>query len=110
MHRSLHSRSRLDGSGQGPRETSEVGGSRRAAHAPQVEGQSNRVCYDEDAIMMLAQGLVEYGAVGGGGGAFSSLASALAAITGTVRNAEPRTWIIASVSAVLLWFLFVRTR
>ena len=60
--------------------------------------------------MMLAQGLVEYGAVGGGGGAFSSLASALAAIEGTVRDVEPRTWIIASVGAVLFWFLFRRTR
>ena len=65
--------------------------------------------------MMLAQGLGEYGAVaggagGGGGGAFSSLASALAAIEGTVRNAEPRMWIIASVGAVLFWFLFLRTR
>jgi hypothetical protein len=66
--------------------------------------------------MMLAQGLGEYGAVvagapaGGGGGAFSSLASALAAIEGTVRDAEPRTWIIASVSAVVFWFLFLRTR
>jgi hypothetical protein len=64
---------------------------------------------------MLAQGLGEYGAVGGGavggdGGAFSSLASALAAIEDTVRNAEPRTWIIASVSAVLFWFLLLRTR
>jgi hypothetical protein len=55
--------------------------------------------------MMLAQGLGEYGAVGGGavgggdGGAFSSLASALAAIEGAVRDAEPRTWIIASVTA-----------
>jgi hypothetical protein len=65
--------------------------------------------------MMLAQGLGEYGAVvagapAGGGGAFSSLASALAAIEGTVRDAEPRTWIIASVSAVVFWFLFLRTR
>ncbi len=59
---------------------------------------------------MLAQGLGEYGAVGGGGGAFSSLASALEAIEDTVRNAEPRTWIIASVSAVLFWFLFLRKR
>ena len=64
---------------------------------------------------MLAQGLGEYGAVvgiapGGGGSAFSSLASALAAIEGTVRNAEPRTWIIAALSAVLFWFLFLRTR
>jgi hypothetical protein len=58
----------------------------------------------------LAQGLSEYGAVGGGGGTFSSLASALAAIEGTVRDTEPRTWIIASVSAVLFWFLFLRTR
>jgi hypothetical protein len=66
--------------------------------------------------MMLAQGLGEYGAVGGGGGggAFSSLASALAdalaAVEGSVRDAEPRTWIIASVSAVLFWFLFLRRR
>jgi hypothetical protein len=64
---------------------------------------------------MLAQGLGEYGAVGGGavgggGGAFSSLASALAAIEHTVRDAEPRTWIVASVSAVLFWFLVRRTR
>ena len=66
---------------------------------------------------MLAQGLGEYGAVSGGtagggsgGGAFSSLASALAAIEDSVRNAEPRTWIIASVSAVLFWFLFLRRR
>jgi hypothetical protein len=66
----------------------------------------------------LAQGLGEYGALGGGavrssgdgGGAFSSLALALAAIEDTVRTAEPRTWIIiASVSAVL-FFLFRRTR
>jgi hypothetical protein len=65
--------------------------------------------------MLLAQGLGEYGAVaGGGGGAFSSLASALAsalaAVEGTVRHAEPRRWIIASVSAVLFWFLFLRRR
>jgi hypothetical protein len=60
--------------------------------------------------MMLAQGLGEYGAVGGGGGAFSSFASALAAIEGTLRDAEPRTWIIASVSAILFWFLFLRRR
>ena len=63
----------------------------------------------------LAQGLGEYGAlgggaVGGGGGAFSSLASALAAIEDTVPYAQPRTWIIASVSAVLFWFLFLRRR
>jgi hypothetical protein len=71
--------------------------------------------YDGDAIMMLAQGLGEYGAVGGGavgggGGAFSSLASALATTIDLVRDAEPRTWIIASVSAVLLWFMFQRKR
>ena len=60
--------------------------------------------------MMLAQGLVEYGAISGGGGAFASLESALAAIEGTVRDVEPRTWIIASVCAVLFWFLFRRTR
>ena len=68
---------------------------------------------------MLAQGLGEYGALaggaggsgaGGGGGAFSSLASALAAIEDTVRDTEPRTWIIASVSAVLFWFMFLRKR
>ena len=59
---------------------------------------------------MLAQGLVEYGAVGGGGSAFASLGSALAAIESSVRDVEPRTWIIASVSAVLFWFLFRRTR
>ena len=50
------------------------------------------------------------GAIDSGGGAFSSLASALAAIEDTVRNAEPRTWIIASVSAVLFWFVFLRKR
>jgi hypothetical protein len=65
--------------------------------------------------MMLAQGLGEYGAlgggaVGGGGSAFSSLASALAAIEDTLRDTEPRTWIIACVGAVLFWFLFLRTR
>ena len=65
--------------------------------------------------MMLAQGLGEYGALGGGaagggGGAFSSLASALAATEDIVRDAEPRTWIITSVSAVLFWFLFLRKR
>jgi hypothetical protein len=59
--------------------------------------------------LMLAQGLGEYGAVGGGGGAFSSLASALAATEDIVRD-EPRTWIIASVCAVLFWFLFLRKR
>jgi hypothetical protein len=60
--------------------------------------------------MILAQGLGEYGALGGGGGAFSSVASTLAAIVGTVQNAEPRTWIITSIGAVLFWFLFLRTR
>jgi len=60
--------------------------------------------------MLLAQGLVEYGALSGGGGASSSLASALAALEYTVRDAEPRTWMIASVSLVLFWFLFLRRR
>jgi hypothetical protein len=59
--------------------------------------------------MLLAQGLVEYGALSGGG-ASSSLASALAALEYTVRDAEPRTWMIASVSLVLFWFLFLRRR
>jgi len=61
-------------------------------------------------MMMLAQGLVEYGALGGGGGASSSLASALAALESSMRDAEPRTWTIASVCAVLFWFLFLRRR
>lgn len=73
-------------------------------------GTSGLSGYREDATMMLAQGLVEYGAVSGGGSAFSSLASALAAIEGTVRDAEPRTWLIAAVCAALFWFLFRRTR
>jgi hypothetical protein len=58
---------------------------------------------------MLAQGLGEY-PLSGGGGASSSLASALAAIEGTLRDAEPRTWIIASVNPLLFWFLFLRRR
>ena len=60
--------------------------------------------------MMLAQGLGEYGALSGGGGASSSLPPVLAAIENTVRDVEPRTWIIVSVSAVLFWFLFLRRR
>ena len=60
--------------------------------------------------MLLAQGLVEYGVLSGGGGASSSLASALATLENTAREAEPRTWIIASVSLVLFWFLFLRRR
>ena len=59
---------------------------------------------------MLAQGLGEYGAAASRGGSSSNLASTLAAIEYTVRHSEPRTWIIASVSAVIVWFVFLRKR
>jgi len=59
-------------------------------------------------MMMLAQGLGEYGALSGGGGVFSGLASSLSSIEDVVRDAEPRTWVILFGGAFLLWFLFLR--
>jgi hypothetical protein len=58
----------------------------------------------------LAQGLGEYGAAAGGSGVAASFASTVAAIESAVRSAEPRTWIIASLGAVLVWFLFLKKR
>jgi hypothetical protein len=59
-------------------------------------------------LMMLSQGLGEYGALSGGGGGFAGIADTLSSIEDTVRHAEPRTWVIVAIGLFVLWFLFLR--
>ena len=59
---------------------------------------------------MLSQGLGEYGTLSGGGGMLGGLADTLSTIEDTVRDTEPRTWVIVAIGLFVLWFLFLRTR
>jgi len=57
--------------------------------------------------MLIAQGLVEYGALASRGSS-GGLADALTNIEYTIRDAEPSTWIMVSVGVLALWFFFLR--
>jgi hypothetical protein len=56
--------------------------------------------------MLIAQGLVEYGALAGGGS--SRLGEILDTVQYTIRDAEPTTWIYVGVGLLVLWFVFLR--
>ena len=56
--------------------------------------------------MLIAQGLVEYGALAGGGS--SRFGQVLSDLEYTITTAEPSTWILVSVGVLAVWFLFFR--
>ena len=56
--------------------------------------------------MLIAQGLVEYGALAGGGS--SRLGEILDNVQYTLRGAEPTTWMYVGVGVFVLWFVFFR--
>jgi len=56
--------------------------------------------------MVIAQGLVEYGALAGGGS--SRLGDILDTVQYTIRDADTTTWIYVGVGLLVLWFVFLR--
>lgn len=56
--------------------------------------------------MLIAQGLVEYGALAGGGS--SRLGEIFDTVQYTIRDAEPTTWMYVGLGFVVLWFVFFR--
>ena len=56
--------------------------------------------------MLIAQGLVEYGALAGGGS--SRFGQVLSDLEYTITSAEPSTWVLVSVGVLAAWFLFFR--
>ena len=56
--------------------------------------------------MLIAQGLVEYGALAGGSS--SRLGEVLGNLEYTIERAGPSTWIMVSAGLLAVWFLFFR--
>lgn len=62
-------------------------------------------------MVMMAQGLGEYGiASGGSGGVAGGLSDIMSAIENALRNPTPKTWIGVAVFFFVLWFIFIRRR
>lgn len=57
--------------------------------------------------MVIAQGLVEYGALAGGGGS-SRLGEIVDSVQYTIRHADTTTWIYVGLGLLVLWFVFLR--
>lgn len=56
--------------------------------------------------MLIAQGLVEYGALSGGGS--SGFRDFLGNLEYQMRDADPTTWIAVLFGFLVLWFVFLR--
>ena len=55
--------------------------------------------------MVIAQSLGEYGALGSLMSTFSGM---WAIVQEQARRADPSTWLLILLGAVLIWFLFIR--